>query len=203
MVFDRWDKLLCEAAIVENESERFMYCPFKDCSALMIVDDDSPTESECPSCNRQICVTCEAVWHHGITCKEFGRTDNEYRVVMEVAARNQWMRCPNCRFFVEKKRFTCDKIRYRCGYLFCYGCGNSWDSTYECYLTTLDTTLKKNTTHPLNTVLDSFNLHSVLAVLSVLLLRSTRLFFIALYAPSFITLYAPSEDHFYCDIRVF
>ncbi|KAL4301146.1 hypothetical protein AHAS_Ahas17G0271700 [Arachis hypogaea] len=73
-----------------------MYCPFKDCSALMIVDDDSPTESECPSCNRQICVTCEAVWHHGITCKEFGRTDNEYRVVMEVAARNQWMRCPNC-----------------------------------------------------------------------------------------------------------
>ncbi|QHN94787.1 uncharacterized protein [Arachis hypogaea] len=57
MVFDRWDKLLCEAAVVENESERFMYCPFKDCSALMIVDDDSPTESECPSCYRQICVT--------------------------------------------------------------------------------------------------------------------------------------------------
>ncbi|XP_015935287.1 uncharacterized protein LOC107461313 [Arachis duranensis] len=113
IVFDRWDKLLCEAAVVENESERFMYCPFKDCSALMIVDDDSPTESECPSCNRQICVMCEAVWHHGSTCEEFGRTYNEYRVVMEVAARNQWMRCPNCRFFIEKKRFTCDKIRCR------------------------------------------------------------------------------------------
>ncbi|RYR79677.1 hypothetical protein Ahy_A01g004495 isoform B [Arachis hypogaea] len=88
MIFDRWDKLLCEAAVVENESERFIYCPFKDCSALMIVDDDSPTESECPSCNRQICVSCETVWHHGSTCEEFGRTDNKYRVVMEVATKN-------------------------------------------------------------------------------------------------------------------
>ncbi|KAL4343123.1 hypothetical protein HN51_061424 [Arachis hypogaea] len=35
MVFDRWVKLLCEAAVVENESERFMYFPFKDCSTLI------------------------------------------------------------------------------------------------------------------------------------------------------------------------
>ncbi|XLR33361.1 hypothetical protein S83_061261 [Arachis hypogaea] len=91
MIFDRWDKLLCEAAVIENESERFIYCPFKDCSALMIVDDDTPTESKCPSCNRQICVTCGEVWHHGSTCEE-----NEDRVVMEVVARNRWKRCPNC-----------------------------------------------------------------------------------------------------------
>ncbi|XLR33358.1 probable E3 ubiquitin-protein ligase ARI10 [Arachis ipaensis] len=131
MVLDRWEKSLCEAAVVENESERFMYCPFKDCSALMIVDDDSLTESKCPSCNRQICVTCEAVWHHGMMCEEFGRTENEDRVVMEVAARNRWKRCPNCRFFVEKKHFTCGKIRCKCGYSFCYHCGKSWDSCYR------------------------------------------------------------------------
>ncbi|MED6207534.1 hypothetical protein PIB30_036691 [Stylosanthes scabra] len=127
LVFDRWENSLCNAAVIENENERFMYCPFRDCSALIIMDDSPtlPRKSECPNCKREICVACVAVWHDGITCEEFGRIVNEDRVAMELAARNMWRRCPKCRFYVEKKSFTCSRIRCRCGYLFCYECGGS------------------------------------------------------------------------------
>ncbi|KAL4349361.1 E3 ubiquitin-protein ligase RSL1-like [Arachis hypogaea] len=58
---------------------------------------------------RQMCVTC---------------TDED-RVMMKLAERNGWKRCPKCRFYVEKKPFTCNRILCRCGHVFCYGCGGS------------------------------------------------------------------------------
>ncbi|XP_015943258.1 E3 ubiquitin-protein ligase RSL1-like [Arachis duranensis] len=58
---------------------------------------------------RQMCVTC---------------TDED-RVMMKLAERNGWKRCPKCRFYVEKDPLTCNKILCRCGEVFCYGCGSS------------------------------------------------------------------------------
>ncbi|KAL4274846.1 probable E3 ubiquitin-protein ligase ARI3 [Arachis ipaensis] len=58
---------------------------------------------------RQMCVTC---------------TDED-RMMMKLAERNGWKRCPKCRFYVEKKPFTCSRILCRCGHVFCYGCGGS------------------------------------------------------------------------------
>ncbi|XP_057739620.1 E3 ubiquitin-protein ligase RSL1-like [Arachis stenosperma] len=58
---------------------------------------------------RQMCDTC---------------TDED-RVMMKLAERNEWKRCPNCRFYVEKDPLTCNRILCRCGHVFCYGCGGS------------------------------------------------------------------------------
>ncbi|GFP95349.1 hypothetical protein PHJA_001679200 [Phtheirospermum japonicum] len=51
-VFDRWGDALCEAMILDTEK---FYCPFKDCSALLVDDKNGKNEvigeSECPDCN--------------------------------------------------------------------------------------------------------------------------------------------------------
>ncbi|XP_019459970.1 PREDICTED: uncharacterized protein LOC109359732 [Lupinus angustifolius] len=49
-VFDRCGDALCEAMILENEK---LYCPYKDCSALMVNDGGELVKlSECPNCRR-------------------------------------------------------------------------------------------------------------------------------------------------------
>lgn len=104
-VYDRWNDALCESLILA--SERF-YCPFKDCSA-MLVDDGGVvvTESECPDCRRLFCAQCKVSWHAGIECREFQNLNKDERerediMVMELAKKKNWKRCPRCKFYVEK-----------------------------------------------------------------------------------------------------
>ncbi|MED6120056.1 hypothetical protein PIB30_017505 [Stylosanthes scabra] len=135
-VFDLWGKKLCEAEI--PESDKF-YCPFKDCSALMIDDGDDGNgrklrrKFECPHCDRMFCSQCRVAWHHGIRCKEFQnrvgkdkrKKDDEDDVVMKMAKKKRWQRCPNCKFYVEKTA-GCKHMNCRCGEIFCYKCGESY-----------------------------------------------------------------------------
>ncbi|KAK6152085.1 hypothetical protein DH2020_014720 [Rehmannia glutinosa] len=119
-VFDRWGDALCEAVILA--SERF-YCPFKDCSALLIDErmggNDVIVQSECPDCNRLFCVQCKVPWHSGIECAEFQKLkkderSNEDIMLMNLAKSKNWMRCPKCRFYVEKSEGCLFmKCRYR------------------------------------------------------------------------------------------
>nr|GEV97123.1 zinc finger, C6HC-type [Tanacetum cinerariifolium] len=68
-VLDRWDNALCESLI--KGSEKF-YCPFKDCSALLVDDGgEAVTSSECPHCNRLFCARCKVSWHAGMDCEEY------------------------------------------------------------------------------------------------------------------------------------
>ncbi|KZV16583.1 hypothetical protein F511_30877 [Dorcoceras hygrometricum] len=107
-VFDRWGDALCEAVILGSEK---FYCPFKDCSALLIDDRAGRNEviiqSECPDCNRLFCVECKVPWHPGITCKEFQKLgkderSNEDIMLINLAKERKWMRCPRCGFYVER-----------------------------------------------------------------------------------------------------
>ncbi|KAK1263390.1 hypothetical protein QJS04_geneDACA013581 [Acorus gramineus] len=107
-VFERWDKALCESALMG--SERF-YCPFKDCSALLLGDDVvgrvNVREAECPACNRLFCVQCKVKWHSGLKCEEFqglrgDEKDLEDMKFVELAMRKQWRSCPRCRMYVER-----------------------------------------------------------------------------------------------------
>ncbi|KAI6679802.1 hypothetical protein NL676_033683 [Syzygium grande] len=87
-VFDRWDNALCEALILE--AERF-YCPFTDCSALLIDEGGAVVrESECPSCRRLFCAQCRVPWHAGLKCREFralneGENGSEDIMLLKVA----------------------------------------------------------------------------------------------------------------------
>jgi len=107
-VFERWGAALCESMLL---GAKRTYCPFKDCSAMMLVDDDGSdvAESECPSCRRLFCARCNvAPWHAGVTCTEYrklrkGDRGVEDMMLLEMAKGKKWKRCPNCEFFVEKR----------------------------------------------------------------------------------------------------
>ncbi|EOA33020.1 hypothetical protein CARUB_v10016351mg [Capsella rubella] len=142
-VFDRWEKILCESLI--SSWEKF-YCPFKDCSGMMVNDgggDANVTQTECPSCHRLFCVQCKVAWHAGIGCEEFQRfgnakkksSDEEDALLIQMAKNKQWRRCPRCKYYVDKVD-GCLHINCRCGFQFCYGCGCEWVSSHACPIRT-------------------------------------------------------------------
>ncbi|XP_042493610.1 E3 ubiquitin-protein ligase RNF144A-like [Macadamia integrifolia] len=131
-VIDRWDVALCESLI--GETQKF-YCPFRDCSALLLNDGLGVIrESECPICRRLFCAQCKVPWHSGIECRAFQNLKQYERgredlMVMELAKQRKWQRCPKCRFYVEKSQ-GCLLISCRCGFRFCYNCGSPMKDHY-------------------------------------------------------------------------
>ncbi|CAN6166969.1 unnamed protein product [Urochloa humidicola] len=76
-LFHRWGSALCDSALGTFK----FYCPFKDCSALL-VNEHSPREAsirkaECPYCSRMFCVECKVPWHYEVTCEDFQRLGND------------------------------------------------------------------------------------------------------------------------------
>lgn len=105
-VFERWGNVLCESLFAGSEK---FYCPFKDCSALLINDAATGgiTESECPHCHRLFCAQCKCAWHFLIECSEYqklgkGENEREDIMLMNLAKDKKWKRCPKCKIFVEK-----------------------------------------------------------------------------------------------------
>ncbi|KAF5743127.1 E3 ubiquitin-protein ligase [Tripterygium wilfordii] len=125
-VFDRWVDALCEAVILGSQK---FYCPYKDCSALLIDDgDEIIRESECPNCRRMFCAQCKVMWHAGFECQDFQKLHKDERekediMLMNLAQKQSWRRCPTCRFYVERIN-GCLYMRCRCGTAFCYNCGS-------------------------------------------------------------------------------
>ncbi|GAB2267518.1 hypothetical protein Dimus_002498 [Dionaea muscipula] len=136
-VFNRWGDLLCESVIGAGHK---YYCPFKDCSALMVDDgDEVVTRSECPHCHRLFCAQCKVVWHEGFLCDEFQRRlNNDERSAREdlllrnLAMNKKWKRCPACKFYVERID-GCNNMSCRCGGAFCYNCGAMRDGRTSHY----------------------------------------------------------------------
>ncbi|KAF8704458.1 hypothetical protein HU200_031411 [Digitaria exilis] len=111
-VFERWCAALCESLFA---AARRTYCPFPDCSEMMVADDDDGgggedcvAQCECQVCRRLFCARCHvAPWHAGVACDEYQRLDEgdrgkEDMMLLEMAKGNNWKRCPNCQFIVEK-----------------------------------------------------------------------------------------------------
>ncbi|XP_031267511.1 probable E3 ubiquitin-protein ligase RNF217 isoform X3 [Pistacia vera] len=130
-VFDRWGSALCEAVILEAQK---FYCPYKDCSALLIDDGGEViSETKCPNCRRKFCAQCKVPWHAGIECREFQELNKDERSgedikLMKLALKKKWKRCPYCKYFVEKKS-GCMHMKCRCGHAFCYNCGEPYTLT--------------------------------------------------------------------------
>ncbi|KAK9705732.1 hypothetical protein RND81_07G077900 [Saponaria officinalis] len=124
-VFERWGNLLCESVLLASQK---FYCPFKDCSALLLDDgDESVTQCECPSCFRLFCAQCKVGWHAGFKCSEFQNLSKDERekedlMLRDLAKNKNWQRCPACKFYVEKSE-GCLYMKCRCGIAFCYSCG--------------------------------------------------------------------------------
>ncbi|KAJ1276836.1 hypothetical protein BS78_05G246400 [Paspalum vaginatum] len=127
--FEGWSAALCMSMVLRDSD--VCYCPFKDCSEIMVDDHGGEvTESECPVCRRLFCARCGVAWHAGITCAEYdqlapGDRGKEDLVALEMAKGNKWRRCPRCKFWVERHD-GCVHITCRCDFQFCYGCGEPW-----------------------------------------------------------------------------
>ena len=118
---DKWNDALCEAFFLTVPK---FYCPFKDCSAMLLDEDEGRggedvRESECPSCHRLFCARCHVPWHPGIGCEEYQKLNADERgredlLVRELANQNKWKRCPRCRYYVEKRdgclHITCRSV---------------------------------------------------------------------------------------------
>ncbi|XP_050238051.1 E3 ubiquitin-protein ligase RSL1-like [Mercurialis annua] len=109
-VIDLWEEALCKETT--NQWQKF-YCPFKDCSAMLLNDNINNGEKavmrecECPFCHRLFCAECNVPWHSGVECGVFQRLNEDERkredlMVMELAKQEKWSRCPKCRFYVER-----------------------------------------------------------------------------------------------------
>ncbi|XP_050216149.1 E3 ubiquitin-protein ligase RSL1-like [Mercurialis annua] len=127
-VFDRWGSALCEALIVGSQK---FYCPYKDCSLMLINDEEGEVirESECPNCRRLFCAVCKVPWHSGIDCDKFQTLHKDERemediMLLQLAENKQWRRCPACKIYVEKTQ-GCNYMKCRCGASFCYRCGTT------------------------------------------------------------------------------
>ncbi|KAM0847208.1 hypothetical protein ACQ4PT_055165 [Festuca glaucescens] len=132
--FEAWCAVMCESMVVGANK---VYCPFKDCSAMMVDDvgGGDVAESECPSCKRLFCARCSVPWHAGVGCAEYeqlavGDRGKEDLAVMEMAKGEKWKRCPQCMFLVQKSD-GCVHITCRCGFEFCYGCGKRWGDSHS------------------------------------------------------------------------
>ncbi|KAI4389410.1 hypothetical protein MLD38_001639 [Melastoma candidum] len=135
----RWERARCEAMFLDSQK---LYCPFKDCSEMLIKDWDNGEkdmdvkvrECECPCCHRLFCADCEVPWHAGVTCEDYQALDEDERgredlMVRELALENKWGRCPRCKYYVERTQ-GCPHITCRCQFQFCYGCGATWDDKH-------------------------------------------------------------------------
>jgi E3 ubiquitin-protein ligase RNF144 len=119
--------VLCRALFA---SEMMFYCPFKDCSAMLVNDKEEGEvirQSECPFCHRLFCAQCCVPWHPGIECEEFQRLNESEReredlMLSELAREKKWRRCPDCKYYVERTEgclhMTCRSV---CFFFFkCY-----------------------------------------------------------------------------------
>ncbi|CAI9113803.1 OLC1v1014483C1 [Oldenlandia corymbosa var. corymbosa] len=126
----KWDKILCESSI---DSSQKIYCPFKDCSAMMLMDTEEEvisSRTECFACFRLFCARCSVPWHQSFSCEEYQRLDVNERagedlMLKKLAEENSWNRCPRCKYYVEKSE-GCIHMTCRCGFQFCYACGATW-----------------------------------------------------------------------------
>ncbi|KAB1214476.1 hypothetical protein CJ030_MR5G010366 [Morella rubra] len=129
-VVERWDEAIFEALFPASQK---LYCPFKDCSAMLLNDNEEGEvirESECPYCHRLFCAQCHDAWHPGLECEEFQRLNEDERgrsdlMLRELARERRWMRCPHCKYYVERT-VGCPHMTCRCSFQFCYGCGEKW-----------------------------------------------------------------------------
>ncbi|XVF54499.1 hypothetical protein PTKIN_Ptkin05aG0185100 [Pterospermum kingtungense] len=118
-IFNKWCDLLCNATVLHDYSNKFVYCPYRDCSALILNECGGGDEQErctCPYCKKKFCVRCKSPWHAGYWCREMKKfKDRNDILVGRLIEKEKWTRCPKCGNAVER-RGGCPTIHCRCIY---------------------------------------------------------------------------------------
>jgi E3 ubiquitin-protein ligase RNF144 len=96
-----------------------LYCPRASCGQWIPFRSPGSRLGHivCPYCRAKICPNCRDFHHFGWSCSH----SPEIRAVLELARENNWQRCSNCLYLVEKVD-GCNHIVCRCGSQFWYVC---------------------------------------------------------------------------------
>ncbi|KAJ8563696.1 hypothetical protein K7X08_032148 [Anisodus acutangulus] len=126
-----------EASIPVTEK---VYCPYPKCSALMSKSEVLEYSKgsflgaerlgirKCTKCIGLFCINCKVPWHYNIVCDEYRRRNPnppEDVKLKNLAAMNLWRQCVKCNHMIELVS-GCYHMTCRCGYEFCYTCGEPW-----------------------------------------------------------------------------
>ncbi|KAA8909079.1 hypothetical protein FN846DRAFT_943327 [Sphaerosporella brunnea] len=115
-----------EIALFKEKNQEFStphrtYCHGPQCGAFIPPADIEEDCALCGKCTLMTCVSCKQQWHGNSDCP----TDKDLDVTLQIAATEGWQRCRSCHALVERL-FGCQHISCRCGYQFCYHCGEKW-----------------------------------------------------------------------------
>lgn len=115
---------------VQTHAADVSCCPTPDCKYAFVWTGESP-HFLCPICEKHYCLDCRCEFHDGISCEEHKKLTNvdELDKMFERFVRGvNYKQCIQCRFWVEKVD-GCDTMHCRCGFGFCYSCG---EGVYDC-----------------------------------------------------------------------
>ncbi|XVF65699.1 hypothetical protein PTKIN_Ptkin09bG0270200 [Pterospermum kingtungense] len=132
-LFDKWCDLLCHATVSNYYSKRFIYCPYRDCSALILNEcKDKVQKCNCPNCKNEICFQCKSPWHARYRCRDKAKyKDSDDFLARKLIEKKKWTRCPHCGNAVEQIG-GCPSINCRCGEIFCHACGKPSRAGHRC-----------------------------------------------------------------------
>jgi len=148
----KYEQYSLDVAIERNPRD-YTCCFTPDCPFVFFQSPNDPTTFRCPLCKNRFCLSCQVIYHQGITCTEYQRKlvlssylnflhpgqvgpdavkqkKFEDLLFKQMLARKEWKRCPGCRAVVDKED-GCDHMICRCGCEFCYHCGGGYPCQCE------------------------------------------------------------------------
>ncbi|RKP27017.1 hypothetical protein SYNPS1DRAFT_13311, partial [Syncephalis pseudoplumigaleata] len=103
--FKQW----CFKRAIHAVAYKVIYCPVRHCSQVVEMDERllrGKADAECPYCHTIICVRCRKL-------PESERSPEDLQT-LRLASAQRWIRCPDCRAFVERT-MGCPHMHCRCG----------------------------------------------------------------------------------------
>ena len=129
-LFDQKFKVKWNKKFQEYTTNNRLYCPSKGCGEWIkpnhISVDQGRKVGKCKRCGMKVCATCNNRMHISRECPK----DEATKQFVEVAKKEGWQRCYNCKAMVELKE-GCNHMTCRCTAQFCMICGNKW-KTCDC-----------------------------------------------------------------------
>jgi hypothetical protein len=103
-------------------SER-LYCAQPACSHFLGNTATRAKFVRCPLCRSNTCATCRAVSHAGPCLFQPSEAEQQ---TLQLANEQGWQSCQRCKLIVDLIPGGCNHMTCRCGYQFCYVCGQRW-----------------------------------------------------------------------------
>ncbi|KAL4454727.1 hypothetical protein ABPG74_021932 [Tetrahymena malaccensis] len=112
---------------IDSHQEEYQWCLTPGCSNAFIKDQYSKNY-RCGACLISYCLNCKQKYHFGQTCQEYQQSikfTEQDKQFDDLAKSQNFKQCSKCKIWVEKK-LGCNNVTCRCGYTFCYKCGENY-----------------------------------------------------------------------------